>query len=50
MSALDIIWTQEDLAEYIVDPARFAPGTTMAAVGVTPEEAQTIAEFLEMER
>ena len=46
MSALDIVWTQENLAEYIVDPARFAPGTTMAGVGVTDEEARLIIEFL----
>ncbi len=46
MSALDIVWTQENLAEYIVDPARFAPGTTMAEVGITVEEARAIAEFL----
>lgn len=46
MSALDIVWTQENLAEYIVDPARFAPGTTMAGVGVTDEEALFIVEFL----
>ena len=50
VGGLDIVWTRENLAEYIVNPAQFAPGTTMAAVGVTPEEARTIAEFLELER
>ncbi|MXZ22342.1 MAG: c-type cytochrome [Caldilineaceae bacterium SB0665_bin_25] len=50
VGGLDIVWTRENLAEYIADPAQFAPGTTMAAVGVTPEEARTIAEFLELER
>ena len=50
LSTLDIIWTQENLADYITDPAQFAPGTTMAAAGVTPEEARAIADFLALER
>lgn len=50
VGGLDIVWTRENLAEFIADPAQFAPGTTMAAVGVTPEEARTIAEFLELEQ
>jgi len=47
---LDIVWTRENLAEFIENPTQFAPGTTMTAVGVTPEEARTIAEFLALER
>jgi len=50
LSELDVVWTPENLARYIVDPNQYAPGTTMVAVGVTPEEAQTIAEFLALER
>ncbi len=50
VSGLDIVWTRENLAEFIENPTQFAPGTTMTAVGVTPEEARTIAEFLELER
>ena len=50
VSGLDIVWTRENLAEFIENPTQFAPGTTMTAVGVTPEEAWTIAEFLELER
>ncbi|MCY4079989.1 MAG: PQQ-dependent sugar dehydrogenase [Caldilineaceae bacterium] len=50
VSGLDIVWTRENLAEFIENPTQFAPGTTMTEVGVTPEEAWTIAEFLELER
>ena len=50
LSALDIVWTQENLAEFIADPTQFAPGTTMAAVGITDEEARTLADFLATER
>ena len=46
LTALEIVWTRENLAEFIVSPAQFAPGTTMAGVGVTEEEAQLIVEFL----
>lgn len=50
LQGLDTVWTRENLAEFIENPTQFAPGTTMTAVGVTPEEARTIAEFLELER
>ena len=50
LTALDIIWTRENLAEYIANPAQFAPGTTMADMGITAEEARTIADFLATER
>ncbi|MXX27831.1 MAG: c-type cytochrome [Caldilineaceae bacterium SB0668_bin_21] len=50
VSGLDIVWTRENLAEFIENPTQFAPGTTMTAVGVTPEEARMIAEFLALER
>ena len=46
LSALDIVWTQENLAEFIADPDQFAPGSSMAGVGVSEEEAQQIAEYL----
>lgn len=50
LTALDLVWTQESLADYVEDPARFAPGTSMARTGVTAEEARTIAEFLALDR
>ena len=50
LTGLDIIWTRENLAEYIANPAQFAPGTTMADMGITAEEARTIADFLATER
>ena len=46
LTALDIVWTRENLAEFIVNPTQFAPGTSMSDVGITDEEAQHIAEFL----
>ena len=49
LSALDIVWTQENLAEFIASPIQFAPGTTMTAVGITAEEAQIIADFIDSE-
>ena len=50
LTALDIVWTRENLAAFIVNPAQFAPGTTMADMGITAEEARTIADFLATER
>ena len=46
LTSLDIVWTRENLAEFIASPSQFAPGTGMADVGVTAEEAQIIADFL----
>ena len=50
LSALDIVWTRENLAEFIASPTQLAPGTTMTAVGITAEEARTIADFLSLEQ
>ncbi len=50
LSALDFIWTQENLAEYIANPTQFAPGTSMAGLGISEDEARTIADFLASER
>ena len=49
MTTLEIVWTRENLVEFIVNPDQFAPGTTMAGVGVTEEEARTIIEFLALD-
>ena len=46
LTALDLLWTEENLAEYIANPDQFAPGTTMTDMGITDEEAQQIAKFL----
>ena len=50
LTALNIVWTPENLAEFIANPAQFAPGTTMADMGITAEEARIIADFLSLER
>ena len=48
LTALDIVWTRENLAEFIANPAQFAPGTTMADMGITAEGSanMSIADFL----
>ena len=46
LTSLDIVWTRENLAEFILNPSQFAPGTAMSAVGISPAEAQSIADFL----
>ena len=46
LTSLDIVWTRENLAEFILNPSQFAPGTSMSAVGISPAEAQSIADFL----
>jgi len=32
-----VTWTEQELAEFIKDPGRFAPGTTMAFSGIKDE-------------
>ena len=44
--SLDVVWTQDSLTEFLIDPAHFAPGTTMASTGATAGEARAIAEYL----
>ena len=46
LTSLDIVWTRENLAAFILNPFQFAPGTSMSAVGISPAEAQSIADFL----
>ncbi len=50
VTALNIVWTPENLAEFIANPTQFAPGTTMTNMGLTAEEARAIADFLASER
>ena len=46
LTFLDIDWTRENPAEIIVNPALFAPGTTLSYLGNVYEVAQPIAEDL----
>ncbi len=46
LTGLDIVWTRDNLAAYLADPAAFAEGTTMVMAGITEEEAEAIADFL----
>lgn len=50
LTALDTIWSRENLAEFIANPTQFAPGTAMTNMGLTVEEARAIADFLASER
>ena len=43
---LEIEWGQENLAQFIADPAGFAPGADKGNLGLTEEEANLIAGFL----
>ena len=45
-NSLDVVWTQDNLTEFLIDPAHFAPGTTMASTGATAGEARAIADYL----
>ena len=44
--SLDVVWTQDNLTEFLIDPERFAPGTSMASTGATAGEARAIADYL----
>ena len=50
LTSLEIVWTRENLAEFIANPSQFAPGTSMPDAGISAEEAQIIADFLASER
>ena len=50
LTSLEIVWTRENLAEFIANPSQFAPGTSMSDTGISVEEAQIIADFLASER
>ncbi len=42
--------TPADLQAWIMHPQHFQPGTAMPEMGVTPQDAQTIAAFLQSDR
>ncbi len=42
--------TPSDLQNWIMHPQHFQPGTAMPEMGVTPQDAQTIAAFLQIDR
>jgi cytochrome c1 len=39
--------TPANLATWVLDPQRFAPGNAMPSTGLTPQEAADVAAFLE---
>ena len=43
---LDIVWTQESLAKFLVAPEEFVPGARMLATGVSEGQAQKIVEYI----
>ena len=40
------VWTPESLAQFLSDPQRFAPGTTMDSQGLSEDEARAIADYV----
>lgn len=40
------VWTPQKLLDYLVNPARFAPGTSMSGVNTPEAEARAIVDFL----
>ena len=45
--SLGVVWTRDNLTRFLIDPAQFAPGTTMASTGATEGEARAIAGYLD---
>lgn len=46
LRGLEIVWDKENLAQFIADPAGFAPKADKGNLGLTAEEARLIAEYL----
>ena len=46
LRSLDLVWTRDNLERFLVDPKRFAPGTSMQASDVTEAEARAIVDFI----
>lgn len=42
----NFVWTPQKLLDYLINPARFAPGTSMAGVDTPEAEAHAIVDFL----
>lgn len=48
LTSQNIVWTPQKLLDYLVNPARFAPGTSMAGVNTPEAEARVIVDFLRL--
>lgn len=46
LTSRNFVWTPQKLLDYLVNPARFAPGTSMAGVNTPEAEARAIVDFL----
>ena len=46
LRSLDGAWTRDSLAQFLADPQRFAPGTTMGSPGLSESEAGAIADYI----
>ena len=46
LTSQNFVWTAPKLLDYLVDPDRFAPGTSMANVSTPEAEARAIVDFL----
>ena len=45
--SLDVVWTQDNIAQFLTDSQQFAPGTSMSPSGLGEAEARAIAEYLD---
>ena len=50
MRQVDIRWTRERLREFLVDPHRVVPGTSMPAIRLDEDAAEAIVNFLSLQR
>ena len=41
------VWTPDSLAQFLAAPQAFAPGTTMGSQGLSADEAQAIADYVD---
>ena len=47
LRSLDVVWTRDSLAQFLTDPDKFAPGTSMSSPGLDEAEARAIVEYLD---
>lgn len=49
LAAADLTWTPETLTRFLLDPEALVPGTAMASLGLTEQEAADVVTFLQSE-
>jgi len=49
MRSAGLVWTRENLREFLLDPMKTVPNTAMGIVGVPPGEVDALIDYLEAE-